>query len=77
MKQLKHILSFFLLLILQLSYANSFVNVYSNEELCVGNIDLSETGKLNSDFLNLVSKKTIYLNPPFTIIYLAQVFLVV
>ncbi|MEN8194700.1 MAG: hypothetical protein ABFS12_17905 [Bacteroidota bacterium] len=50
MKQIKHILSFFLLLILQLSYANSFANIYSNEGLCVGNIDLSETGKLNSDF---------------------------
>lgn len=49
MKHIKHIL-FFFLLILQLSFANSFASVFANEELCVNNIEFSETGKPVSGF---------------------------
>ena len=48
MKLIKHIL--FLLLILQLSLANSFASVYLNKENVESRIDFSETGKLNFDF---------------------------
>ncbi len=55
MKLLKNILSFFLLLILQLGYTNSFASFSTNEELCVSEIELSE--KPNSDFLELLFKE--------------------
>lgn len=49
MQIIKQILSFLLLLILQISFANSFASGFSNEELCVFSIENSE--KPNSDFL--------------------------
>lgn len=49
MQIIKQILSFLLLLILQISFANSFTSGFSNEELCVFSIENSE--KPNSDFL--------------------------
>jgi hypothetical protein len=48
-KYIKHILSFFLLL-LQLSFANSFGSLSTNKELYVNNIVLSETVKPISGF---------------------------
>ncbi|MGQ1948758.1 hypothetical protein ACT3CD_16830 [Geofilum sp. OHC36d9] len=48
MKQLKYILFFLLLLILQLSFANSFASVFSYRELGVNRIELTE--KQISDF---------------------------
>ena len=39
MKQIKHIFTFLLLLLLQLSFVNNFASINTNEELCVGNIE--------------------------------------
>jgi hypothetical protein len=65
MKLLKHILSILLLLTLQLSFANSFASSFSNEELCVGNIKISEKGKPNSDFLKTDFKENNIFKPSF------------
>jgi hypothetical protein len=48
--KLKYLLSFLLLLILQLNIANSFNNAYSNEELCVDSVYFSETVKSSPEF---------------------------
>lgn len=50
MKLIKHILSFLLLLILQLSFLNCNACVFENKEAVVNNIEFSETGKPNPDF---------------------------
>jgi hypothetical protein len=65
MKLLKHILSILLLLTLQLSFANSFASSFSNEELCVGNIKISEKGNPNSDFAKLSFKENNIFEPSF------------
>jgi hypothetical protein len=50
MKPIKHILYFLLILILQLSFANSFAGVFADKKLCVGSIEFSETSKPVSGF---------------------------
>ncbi len=56
MKQLKYILSF-LLILLQLSFTNSFASVSSCEKICVNHIEFSEIVKPNSDFSELHFKE--------------------
>jgi hypothetical protein len=51
MNHIKHILSFLLILILQLSFSKGFASIYFVEELYHSDIEFSETGKPNIDFL--------------------------
>jgi hypothetical protein len=64
MKQLKYILSFFLLLILQLSFANSFASVYLNKDKVVSRIEFSETTNSNPEFPKADFKEN-YIFEPF------------
>ncbi len=50
MKQIKRILSFLLILLLQLSFVNSFASVYLNKDKVVSRIEFSETTNSNPEF---------------------------
>lgn len=65
MKQIKHILSFLLLLILELSFTNSFASVCLSKDNVVSRIDFSETAKSNPDFSKTDSKENHIFEPSF------------